>query len=406
MPQTFGGYPLYGADMVLENRRHFRRAFLPQVVRANCLYVPAGRWPAQGWLLMRRADFLNLNTAAAQSLVVNDGVHGNVTFNGLYVVQARSVTEGVPDDKDAVLLVQVTDSRGLYFNPWYQLGTTSQYNVIAPAYPNEYYELTMDGAAAFKWTRMVRDLWLQMPLLGSYPGLPVSPNSTPENWSFPGLPVWLALNEVLDQLGCVVSANLSAASQYGIIAAGSADATFTAFENANVAEDEYPFIDSGAGRAPGTLVVYFHRRNRYYGTEETVARTTGQWQTSELYSVSVTATAAGFPSFNSNPGVGFLWSDYTVEFDENNSPIASSLAGAVTIAVDQAASYYALIQRGTSGMMDRTYTGAQALGTSGQIDGVRWYQHGNMGWRMQVIRGFLWDEVQFNTRALGISDGE
>lgn len=349
---------------------------------------------------MRYADYQHIDPYATDlQLVIADLIHPPVTFGGLTVVQARCVTTGVPNAADAIYLVQITDARGVLFNPWFSQLTTSQYNVRSPAYPQQYYSQTMNGAAAWTWDEMIGNLWQQMPLLGTYPGLPIVPVGTPDGWRFPGMSCWQALNQVLDQQGLVLTADLTLDEPYGIVQAGSVDTAFDTFLANNIPEDDFAYIDAGSGRAPGTVTVLFHRRNEYYGTEETVRRDSLQWDTTPLYQVTVTATDAGFPSFASAVGQQYLWADFTVRYDTDNNPLAADVVTAAAVAIDQANAYYNLTQRATSGYMRKVFTGAQPLGTSGQLDGVRWMQTimdpQRGGWRMECIRGYFWPEVMF-----------
>src|SRR5262249_6948517 len=146
----------------------------------------------------------------------------------------------------------------------------------------------------------------QMPLLGAYPGLPIAPVGTPEGFVFPGCSAWGALCDVLDLLGCDVSADLTAAAPYGIVSGGAADAAFTAKQTqyAALLQDDYEYIDTGSARVPKQVTVFFHRRNEVYGTEETIRRDGLQWQSTPLYSLTVAAPA----QFANAAGTHYVWS--------------------------------------------------------------------------------------------------
>ena len=53
---------------------------------------------------------------------------------------------------------------------------------------------------------MVESLWnaVGVALLGTYPGLPFTPDGTPEGFSYYGSCAYDALNEVLDRLSCAL----------------------------------------------------------------------------------------------------------------------------------------------------------------------------------------------------------
>ncbi len=411
MPQTFGpegsSFPIYSPEEVRQARARFNRDRIPQLSLANSLYVASGKWPAQGWLLMPYSSYRQITTYTTKhQLKIDDFLNPSITFKNLSIVQARCVTTGVTNSEDALFLVQVTDARGTFYNPWFQQGTASQYNVVATAYPGQYYASSMNGGVPWTWGTMTGDLWGQMPLLGTYPGLPVTQVGTPENWLFPGTSVWEALCDVLDYQGLTVAVDLTSDAPFTIVQCGGADATATAFLAANVAEDDYAWIDTGSGRVPGNVVVYFHRRNAQYGTEETIRPDSLQWLSTPLYSVPVTATQAGFSSFSGGVGTHHLWADFSVRYDMNNTPLAADVVTAQAIAIDQASGYYDVARRGTGGYMKKVFTGCRRLGTSGQIDGLCWHQTmtdpQRAGWRTTMIRGFAWDEVQFKKDAMGV----
>jgi hypothetical protein len=382
--------PLFDPRRVREERARFRRDAPPELGHANSLFVPAGRWPSRGWVLLRRADY-NLITNLYRTdfqLRVNDFNHGQLTFQNLVIVQAQCVTRGLSADPGAIYLVEVTDAQGVYWNPWAQFPTTSQYNVRSPAYPEQFYSPSLNGGVPWTWNTMVGDLWGQMPLLGPYPGLPITPAGTPENYAFPGVPGWQAMNSVLDYLGLTTSEDLTKTSPYGIVVPGAADATFSALQAkyAGLLEEDYEWIDGGSGRVPGQVVVYFHRRNQFYGTEETVRRDSPQWQSTPLYSVTVAAPAR----FSNAAGTAYVWADFTVRYDVDGNPLAADVATANAIAAERANQYYTRVYRGTLGYVRRVYSGALPFYAGSLVDGVAWrmdYSRGRFGWVTELITG-------------------
>src|ERR1051325_908117 len=121
MPNTFGDpassgqlYELYDPRHPLRHRQRFRRDLVPLLRRANSLYVPSGRWPARGFLLLRRGDYDNLSKYSIHlQLSIEDVQTGTArVFKNLSIVQARCVTAGfVGTDPDSLMLVEVTDAR-------------------------------------------------------------------------------------------------------------------------------------------------------------------------------------------------------------------------------------------------------------------------------------------------------
>ncbi len=379
-------------------RRRFRRDDVPELALANSVHVPAGRWPVRGWLLLRRRDYDRIDPYATDlSLSLEDFLRRTppVTLSGLTVVQARCVSTGLASDPDAAYLVEVTDARGTLWNRWSAQGTTSQYNVRAPAYPGEFYEATLDAGVPWTWDRLCQDLWSQMPALGSYPGLPLTPLGVPEGWSFPGEPAWLALDRVLTFCGLSVACDLTVSSPYAVVADGAADTIFDAAtaQYADFLEDDDEWIDAGSGRVPGSVVCYFHRRNEQYGTEETVRRDALQWQTTPLYSVTVNSPAP----YSASTAVHHLWGSFTVRYDVDGQPLAADVAQAAVEAQEMVTEYFRVVYSGTAGYMRRKYLGTVPFVTGSQVDGVcyRMDFRTRAGWETEIVRrpGPPWPEV-------------
>ncbi len=374
------------------HRRQFGRPALPELELANALYVPSGRWPTRGFVLVKRKDFDALPDKYATNFKLNftDVKTGTaMDFSNLSIVHAQCVSRGVANDPNAIYLVELTDGRGVLSAPWFRFPTDSQYNVVAPAYPGQYYEDSLNSGVPWDWDGMVGDLWAQMgTFLGGYPGLPSVPAGTPQNFIFPGVPTWHALNHVLGLLGMTVSMLAPPGVVLNqIVLDGSTDLYFNAVEAqfASLLEDDLEYQDVGAGRVPGQLIVLFHQRYEFYGTEETVRRDLYQWSTDPLYAIFIPAPAA----FTGAPGTGYLWDDFVVRLDVDGNPLAADAAQANAIALQRGAAYYERIYSGTVGFLRRIYTGCLPFATGSVVDGVRWYQTAaeEGGWRTEVIRG-------------------
>jgi hypothetical protein len=407
MPNTFGFtnangdqqvVPLYDPTLVRGHRDRFNRPLIPELRLANCLYMPANRWPARGWILLNRNDYNQIPNLYAENFQLNiddfinlqvnaAGSPNGLLFQNLAIVNARCVSRGRTADTAAVYLVELTDARGVLYNRYFAAATSSQYNVLAPAYPGQYYTGSLDGGIPWTWDGMVGDLWEQMPELGPYPGLPTAPAGTPTGFSFPGVSAWLALCRILDLIGLQVSCDLTdPLAPYGIVQVGVNDASFVLNMQDFVGslEENLEYIDAGSGRVPGTVTVYFHRINQYYGTEETVRADALQWQGAPFFTVPI---PAGAP-FTNAQGNHHLWDDFPVRFDANGFPLAADVTMAQTIAQERSDQYYDRIARGTSGYLRHTYAGALPFVTGPLCDGVCWYQReGNLAWRTEVVRG-------------------
>lgn len=392
MPNTFGGYPLVDPRCVREHRGRFRRDLFPELDLANSYYSTVGLWPDVGWLLLDRASYDELNPYATNLQLVIQDFAGNpaLTIGGVSIVQARCVTRGIAADSNAIYLLQVTNSEGVVYNPWFQYPTASQYNVRAPAYDQGYYSTTMNSGTPWTWDGMVGDLWSQASaLLGTYPHLPTTPAGTPENFSFVGVPLWEAINRILDYLGMTVSGTNSG---YAITTCGAADAVYSSKVSlySKYLIDSMEYLDAGSGRVPRAVVVYFHRRGQVYGIEETERQDSLQWQSTPYYSVTVAAPAA----YSSAAGTAYLWSDFAVRYDVDGVPLPADTATAAIIAAERVTQFFGEIRAG--GYRRDTYSGVLPFVTGSQVDGVRWYHSSSRdGWHTEVVRGWEWPEVKF-----------
>jgi hypothetical protein len=395
MPSGFGPsatqqFPLFDPRYERAVRGRFLRPDVPRLALANSFYCPGGKYASRGWILMNRANYNQINPYSTSLVLTIDDLNGGrIVIPKLTVVQAQCVSRGRQADPAAVYLVEITDARGAYRNAWAELGTTSAYNVRSPAYDAHFYDGSIQPPNPFTWTTLLSDLWGQMPLLGAFPSLPTVPSQGPENWWFPGTCALDALESVLDYLGWAVAVNPTQASPYTIKSGNDPDAVFTALQGqyAKLLEDDLEYIDTGSGRVPGQVVVYFHRRNQYYGTEETIRRDTLQWATTPLYSVTVAAPAP----FNVAAGTGYIWADFTVRYDIDNNPVGADVTAATSVANDLVTRYFGRIYRGTLGYMNQTYCGALPFYTGSLCDGVRWFQDfrfkERQGWMTQIKRG-------------------
>jgi hypothetical protein len=399
MGNTFGGVPLIDPDMIADERQRARmdgRDF-PGLMDANSLMVPSGVIPAHGWLLITRANFSKLTVTSAQQLVITHYrwqaatqtmvQDSTATFNGLYIISARSPWRGAPSDPSAPYLVEIGDARWLLKNRLFEFGGgqsagfpgQSSYNVRAPAYDGNYNASTVASGIPWTWAQMAQEVWQQMSLLGTWPGLPASytPTGTPEGWIFTGCSAWDALTAILDHLGLVVTCDLTKSSNYySIVHYGDIDTAFSALQSTAIAsfyqlEDENP-IFGGAGWVPATFKCYFHRRQQYAGTEETVTPANSspgagpvQWGANLAYVVSVSTGYSG-------PGITHFWDDFTVRYNENSSPLSADTTSASTIASARMTDWLARITRGGNGEMRQVYSGIRPFVTGSLVDAVTW----------------------------------
>lgn len=404
---TFGSsllqFPLVDPLGVRRARARFRRDDIQLLDHTNSLYVPTGRYPARGWVLLPRKEYAQLDSySTTLQLNIGDPTKAtNVgTLKNLSVVQAQCVTRGLASDDDALYLIELTDARGVLHNQWFSFPLTTQYNIRAPAYPQTFHPASLNGGTTWTWSTMLQDMWVQMgAFLGAWPGLPagINPAGTPEGFWFSGVPALPAMCEVLGHLGLTIACDLTSSSPYTIVDDGADDPAFTALQAkyATNLEDDQEWIDTGSGRVPKTIKVLFRRRNDVYGTEETVRYDLPQWDMAAYYTVSVSAPA----TFARATGTHYIWSDYTIRYDQEGNPLGVDVAVAQRIAAERVTQYFDRIYSRTNGYMSQTYTGALPFTTGSQVDGVFWYQTQDWyGWRTKIVRG---DFPQFDEYSVG-----
>lgn len=394
-PLSTEQYPIYHSREVIDARARFRREPIPELEHANSMRMTCGREASCGYVLMERRHYDRLNRYGTTfQLHINDPRQQDnvgVLYN-LSIVHARCVSRGIAADPDALYLVELTDGRGVLHNKWSQFPLTASYNIRAPGYPQTFHPNSMNSGTTWTWATMLQNIWETMSLhLGSWPGLPqgVVPAGTPEGFWFQGVPAWSALCDVLDHLGLVVACNLTSQSQpFTIVDDGATDTAFTALQTKYTThlEDDEEWIDIGAARVPGTVKVLFRRRNSVYGTEETVRYDSLQWNMTPLYSISVSAPA----TFTGATGTHHIWSDFTIRYDQDNSPVAEDVTTATTIAQERVTQYFDRIYSRTYGHMSQTYAGALPFKTGSQVDVVEWNifnDDSRRGWKTRICRG-------------------
>jgi hypothetical protein len=403
--------PLQDPRFVTIGRRRFGRPFVPEVELANSMFVPNGRWPAAGWVIVKRGDYNKINQYSTSiALNMTDVQTGaSVTLQSLIIVQARCVTRGIMADPNALYLVEIADRQKIVYNPWFQFPINKQYNVRSPAYDGSFYAASSNPANVvagiaqpWTWDQMVGDVWNQMAtFLGPYPHLPAFLADTPENWSFPGVGAWEALNLILEALGLTIGADLTQTNPYTIVVPGAADAGFAKLQTANagIVEEDFEWIDLGAGRVPAQVVVFFHTRYQFFGTEETIRKDSLQWQSNSVYSVTVAAPA----QFSGASGTGFLWADFVARRDTDGNLLAADVATAATVASQITSDFYNRIYRGTLGFLYRRYTGPLPFASGSQVDSVHWKQTDDGGWTTTITRGYIPEPVRFRDDIIDVT---
>lgn len=358
---------------------------------ANSLAMPLHE-TSRAWILVGTTDLASITLTNRMTLTFASDSPVAVTKAWKNLVLAREPQVVIPSfvlgDALGATLVELADTRWLCDNQNYCIPINAQYNVSAPAYrgalaPDCYYSASLNSGDVWTWDEMAGAIWGVMATqLGSYPGLPFSPDGWPEGWVFQGISAWDALREVLLRLGCAITADLSlSANQFKIVQVGAADtaaaAVISAAESANrkVHDGEFRPL---ARLQPAGVRVFFNRQEQYYGSEKTIANDSTQWQTNSVYTVDVAGPSGGEPGIY-HPIRDDLPAIYAPDGTLTNTSLLA------TRAAERAADYFRM--KGTNGgdRQWKRYSGLLDMTTGSTLKGVRWVAD-NRGCWTEIVR--------------------
>ena len=257
-------------------------------------------------------------------------------------------------DENAVFLLEIADKRWALGNHLYSHTINAAYGVRNMA--------TNSPMSSYSWSDMVQELWLSMPLLGSWPGLPYIPSGTPTNWQFRGIPAIDALCSVLSHLSLSIRYRLD--GSYDIVEYSGSDANQEDLENKNIKRKIYDarFLEITKPRVPQTIRVMFHRWYSHGGSENTISMS-GHWQMHSTYSVDVASGES------SNNIVHAIWSDqlaYTLPDGSLDTGVSTTLNA---VANELANSY---IENCLQPRLGRRYSGLIPFETGKNCKAVTW----------------------------------
>lgn len=256
--------PLQAAHLLRAQLAAAGRNVSTDLNKANSFFNPAGRETAHGWIVVGRADLdtLDLNSLQSLSLSIDDVVVD--LFNLVITREPMSFSPAfITDDPLAVYLVELADSRWRVSNPYFCVSIAAMYNVPSSA-PATYLSSSRNSGSDWTWETMAEDIWNTMvDQLGTFPGLPFTPNGAPVGWIFQGVSAWDALCDVLDRIGCTVSADLTMETdQYLIVQIGDddveADAILAGAAEVKIHDAEFMSIERG--KFPFGVSVFFHKQ--------------------------------------------------------------------------------------------------------------------------------------------------
>lgn len=343
--------------------------------RANSLFNPLGVQSARGFFLLLKSQLDSLHREALHTVTFDDARWASVTAHNL-VIAREPVKVGytfAEGQEDAVYLVEVADRRWACHNPTFQTPAKKYYNINARGWNTDYYTSSTNGGTAWTWTGMAEDLWnLLSDKLGTYPGLPVTPSGTPENFIFLGVSAWYALCQVLWRIGCAVSCDLSLEeNQYSIVQIGATDNAMEALlDNLETAhrklhDAEYQAIVRG--KIPYGVRVFFHRREQHYGTERDTPKDSNQWLTGSVYSVDI----VGPESDEAESGTYHpIWDDMQAIYDTSGA--LTNGAALDTRAQERSDDYFRMYRNGGGQRLHRIFDGVVSTGPGSTLKGVSW----------------------------------
>lgn len=189
--------------------------------KANRVQLNSGAEPSAGSLLMRYGDLKLVDPANAHTLTFSDNSNHAIALRNFYLKQAVRVVGGADADDESVYLLDVVDSRSrLRMVP-----VSKAYN-LRLSDGSGYQTPTTNSGTPWTWAGLVGDLWAAVGGLGTFPGLPFTPNATPENFNFFGGYALAAMVTVLRRIGCDLQHDHEA-DTFKIVRAGDTTYTFT-----------------------------------------------------------------------------------------------------------------------------------------------------------------------------------
>lgn len=368
MACTYGGLPCL--DPAQELRNCQRLGFpTPWYGLANGFVCPQGPGPGRGFVLMLRGDLLSLNLNAFYPLVFHDGSRV-VTLKNILFMRAYCATPGARGGSTQAYWCELADRRELVR----RVPIDRAYNVRSSP-GGAFLSATMNGASPWAWAEMVQHIWVTIGKMGTWPGLPFTPDGTPEGWLFYASYGLDALSQVLDRLGCALDydpvRDVFSIVRIGITD-GNAAGAITAVDPVCV-WDSNP-IESTKGRVPSVVRVVFAK-------QLTRPDTTGA---SPYLTQDVADPTPGGPLPGTEPGTAIMVSDDLPALYDGSGTLTNS-AALTSRAQERAADYFRRIRQTR---FYRSYSGgfaAPGLLPGSQLTATIWRDAGH-GLFTEVVR--------------------
>lgn len=360
MTCVFGGQPALDPEHEREECERLSYPVTPWYGTANNFRCPVGQQAGAGILLLARGSLNALNKENLHSLTF-EANSDRVTLKSLLLVRAFQTTPGARDDPSAGYWCEIVDKRHLAR----ATGIDKSYNIRSSP-GGSFFSASRNGGSDWTWVTMTTDVWNAVGKLGTFPGLPFTPNGTPEGFSFFGTYAYDALGIVLDRIGCALKLDPTT-DTFSIVRLSVEDLLSDqdlAREDAVLIWETGP-VEPNRGRVPQKVRILFPRQR--------VAPDTTGGSPWEVRDVSDAATGGALPGVESNT-FAILYDDLPAIFDSGGS--LTNGTDLTNRAAERAADYF---RKARLSRINRGFTGA--LSGRGQLPGARikvieWTEHG------------------------------
>jgi len=369
---TFGGLPCI--DPYTEYQEQSKLEYdTSWSEKANSFANPLGSMPGKGWILMLRRDLNQLDINTRYDLTfsnLSDSLE-KITIKKLLIVKAVCLTPGKAGDENSCYLVELIDSRWSARNKPLDF----QINILAPNSSNSYYESSISpNKTPWTWSEAIEKIWNVNGSLGTFPGLPYTPDGIPTGYQFIGVDSYEALPVLLTKIHCSLRYNPQT-DVYDIVKIGDQAglSDLISIKRPKLIYDG-EVLESDKARLANKVRIYFNKVHIHYGQEATTEESLKQWITdSSIYKeyTSSDFTDTGIVSSNlDETNTQIFWDDSRAIIDYDGT--VTNDADLSTRAQEIAHNYYLSIVTGGARLLKK-YSGVHPeFNTSGELKYVCW----------------------------------
>jgi hypothetical protein len=278
--------------------------------KANSFCWQEGKEASYGYLLMKWKDvsLLDIDQTVQLKIQVTSSPSdqspeaNSVTLSGLFIKSIKHLyANNISLSDDSIVLIHLVDKRHTFA----MSHVMKTYNVPNPA-PQEmddtnanfYDSESLNSGSLWTWQTMIDDLWKLLPGQSAIPAptLPFSPNGTPYNFQFWGIPAWDAIFKILSKISCSVSLN-PILNLFSIFDESLDQGVSSVLNNHSLTRGlaNYNPILSNAVHLPAQIKILFPKTPLHYGTLKEIGRTGNHRQTIYHESQLVTGIAGALP---------------------------------------------------------------------------------------------------------------